>query len=99
MRNHSLVLLLFSNPDLKPSGTKRATQISHLGMVFKTTSGLSGGQIPQAQGLVPRAGKSVVTVGRQNNVANEVRVTVQTLLRNTVAGIVAGQLPNDQGLV
>lgn len=68
-------------------------------MVFKTTSGLSGSQIPQAQGLVPRAGQGVVTIGRQNNVADEVRVAVQTLLGDTVAGIVASQLPNDQGLV
>lgn len=70
-----------------------------LGMVFKPTGGLSGGQIPQAQGLVPGAGQGVVTVGRQNDVADEVRVAVQTLLGDAVAGIVAGQLPNDEGLV
>lgn len=72
---------------------------AHLGMVLETTGGLSGGQVPQTQGLVPGTGQSVVAVRRQNNVADEVAVAVQTLLGDTVVGFVTGQLPHDQGLV
>lgn len=68
-------------------------------MVLEATSSLAGGQIPQTQGLVPRAGQSVVAVGRQHNVTDEMAVTVQTLLGNAVVGLVTGQLPHDQGLV
>lgn len=68
-------------------------------MVLEATSCLAGGQIPQTQSLVPGAGQSVVSVGRQNDVADEVTVTVQTLLGNSVVGLVTGQFPHDQSLV
>lgn len=68
-------------------------------MVLEATGGLAGGQIPQAQGLVPRAGQGVVAVRRQHNIADEVAVAVQALLSNAVVGLVTGQLPDDQGLV
>jgi hypothetical protein len=72
---------------------------SHLGMVLETASGLSSGQIPQTQGLVPRTGQSVVAIGRQNDIADEMRVAVQTLLGNSVVLLVTGQLPDDQGAI
>lgn len=72
---------------------------SHLGMVLEATSGLAGGQVPQAQSLVPRTGERVVAVRRQHNVADEVAVAVQTLLGDSVVGLVTRQLPHDQGLV
>lgn len=68
-------------------------------MVLEATSGLAGGQVPQTQGLVPRAGQGVVAVRRQHHIADEVAVAVQALLRNAVVGLVTGQLPDDQGLV
>lgn len=71
-----------------------------LSVIFETASGLASGQIPQAQGLVPGTGQSVVTIGGQNDVTDEVRVTIQTLLGETVVGVfVTGQLPDNQGLV
>lgn len=69
-------------------------------MSLEAASGLAGSQIPQAQSLIPGTGQSVVAVGREHNVADEVRVSVQTLLRVTVVGIlIAGQLPDNQSLV
>lgn len=68
-------------------------------MVLKTPSGLAGSKVPQTQRLVPRARESVVAVTRQDDVTDEVRVAVKTLLRDSVVGLVTGQLPNDQGLV
>ena len=68
-------------------------------MILETTGSLSGGQIPQTQGLVPGSGQGVVAIGGQHNVADEVRVSIQTLHGHTIVVLVAGQLPHDQGLV
>lgn len=68
-------------------------------MVLETTGGLSGGQVPQTKGLVPGTGQSVVSVRGENDVTDEVAVTVQTLLGDSVVGLVTGQLPHDQSLV
>lgn len=68
-------------------------------MVLEATGGLASGQIPQAQSLVPGSRESVVTIGRQNDVTDEVRVTVQAFLWDTVVGLITGQLPYDQCLV
>lgn len=68
-------------------------------MILETTSRLSGGQVPQAQGLVPGSGQGVVAVRGEHDVADEVRVAVQTLLGYAVVVLVAGQLPDNQGLV
>lgn len=74
--------------------------LSHLSVSLEAASGLAGSQIPQTQSLIPGTGQSVVTVGRQHNVADEVRVSVQTLLGVTVVGIlITGQLPDNQSLV
>lgn len=74
--------------------------LSHLGVSLEAASGLAGSQIPQTQSLIPGTGQSVVTVGRQHNVADEVRVSVQTLLGVAVVGIlITGQLPDNQSLV
>lgn len=68
-------------------------------MIFETAGRLSGGQIPQAEGLVPGAGKGVVAVAGKDYVGDEVRVAVETLLGDSVLALVASQLPYDQGLV
>lgn len=80
-----------------PNKTKES--LSHLGMVFETPGGLAGSEVPQTQGLVPRARESVVAVAGQDHVADEVRVAVQTLLGDSVVGLVPGQFPYDEGLV
>lgn len=71
-----------------------------LSVIFEAASSFTSSQIPQTQGLVPGTGQSVVTIRRQNNIADEMRVAVQTLLGETVVGIfITGQLPDNQGLV
>lgn len=56
-------------------------------------------QIPQTEGRVPGAGQSELSVRGQNNVRNEVAVTLKSLMRDTVIGIILSQLPDDDGLV
>lgn len=68
-------------------------------VAIKSLGGLTGLQIPQSQGLVPRTRQSVGTVNRDGDVLDNVGVTNERLLWNTVLGIVTGQLPSDQGLV
>jgi len=83
-----------------PDELNSVGNLSHLGVSLEATGGLSGGQIPQAEGLIPGSGQGVVSVGGQDHVADEVRVSVEALLGVAVVGVlVAGELPHDQGLV
>ena len=68
-------------------------------MVFETASGLAGAQVPQPQGLVPGAGQGEVSIRGEDDVGDEVAVTVEPLLGHTVVLLISGQLPDDQGLV
>lgn len=69
-------------------------------MIFEAASGFTSSQIPQAQSLIPGTGQSVVTIRGQDDVTDEVGVTIQTLLGETVVGVfITGQLPDNQGLV
>lgn len=68
-------------------------------MVFESSSRATRRQIPKTQSLVPRTGQRIVTVGREDDVADEVRMAIQTFLRDTVVGFVARQFPHNQSLV
>lgn len=68
-------------------------------MVLKTPGSLASSKVPQTQGLVPRPRKGVVSVAGENHVTNEMRVAVQTLLWDTVVGLVTGEFPDDQCFV
>lgn len=70
-----------------------------VGVALEATSGLAHVKVPKTKGLVPRAGQSIVTVLRENNVGDEVAVTAQTLHWVSVAGVIVVELPQDQGLV
>ena len=60
-----------------------------LGVVLETAGGLAGGQVPQPQGLVPRAGQGEVAVRGQSHVRDEVAMAVQPLVgRPVVTGVV-----------
>ena len=72
---------------------------TNLGVVLEAAGGLAGGEVPEAEGLVPRAGEGEVAVGGENHVGHEVGVAVQSLLGHSVLAVLAGQLPHDQGLV
>lgn len=68
-------------------------------MVLESSGGFARREVPQAEGLVPRAGEGVVAIAREHDVRNEVRVAIETLFRDAVLSLVAGQLPDDQGFV
>merc|ERR1719495_1074356 len=51
-----------------------------LGVALEAASAVAGAQVPQPQGVIPRAGQSEVTVGGQDDVRDEVPVTSQPLL-------------------
>lgn len=84
---------------IKKKKVKKKLEILNLGVVFKTTSSTSGSQIPQTQSLVPRSRKGVITVRRQNYITNEVRMSMQTFLRDTVVKIITCKVPDDQSFV
>lgn len=69
------------------------------GVTDESSSGFTGVQVPQSQSLVPRSGQGELTVGRDDNVRDEVVVTVQDLLGVTVFAVFSGELPDDDLLV
>lgn len=70
-----------------------------VGVADEAAGGLAGGELPQAQGLVPGRGQSVGAVGRDHTVGDDVRVSVEGALWVAVGLVTAGQVPDDQGLV
>lgn len=70
-----------------------------LGVSDKTAGGFSEVQVPQAKGTVPRTGKCELAVRRKNNILNEVRVSVEALLRETVRIVFVGKGPHHNGLI
>ena len=95
------------------------------GVANKAAGGGASGKLPEAEGLVPRRGESVGTVGGDDlfmqlsaqpffdflasqllampdvtyAVGHNVGVAVQTPLGVSVRGLVASEVPDDQGLV
>lgn len=65
----------------------------------ESSGGLSRVQVPQSQGLVPRGGKSELSVRGDDNVGDEVVVTVQDLLGVTVFTVFTSELPDNDLLV
>ena len=96
-----------------------------VGVANEAAGGGAGGELPEAEGLVPGRGESVGTIGGDNldsvsafksllqhlvsicqsagrvtyTVGDDVGVTVEDRLGVTVRGLVAGQVPDDEGLV
>lgn len=66
----------------------------------ETAGGKASVQVPKTEGLVPRGRQGELTIRRDNNVLDSVVVSVKRLARNTkVAVVIAGQVPDDDGLV
>ena len=70
-----------------------------MSVIFESASCFTGRQIPQTEIFVPRAGQSKVAVRGKDDVRDEVAMTMKTLLWDTIVLFIAGQLPNDEGLV
>lgn len=56
-------------------------------------------QVPKTESVIPRAGKSELTIGRDDNVRDEVAVAMETLLGDTIVALLVSQVPDDDGLV
>lgn len=65
----------------------------------KSVLGDTGLQVPDSQGLVPRAGDGVGTIVRDGTVLDNVGVALKRLSGDSVVGVVSGKRPHNQRLV
>ena len=67
----------------------------------EAAGGRAGVEVPKSESFVPRCGESELTVGGDDDVRDEVVVTVQDLFRETnLVGVATpGQLPDNNCLV
>lgn len=65
----------------------------------EATSGGTSVQVPKTKSLIPRSGKSELTIRRDSKVLNKVVVTQQGLARNTIVHFVTSKVPDNNGLV
>jgi len=71
-----------------------------LGVTDEAAGGGSKVEVPQSQGAIPRARESKLTVRRDGEVRNKVRVSMERLLWDTVALFrLTSQLPDDDASV
>jgi len=65
------------------------------------TGGLSGGDVPKTQFGVPGSGEGELTVGGDNDITHEVRVSAKSTasIAIIVGGVGMGKLPDDDALV
>ena len=59
----------------------------------------TGGDIPQSELAVPRAGKRKLTIGRKDNILKKVRMTSQSTVRDTISLVILGEALEDEGFV
>lgn len=69
------------------------------GVADETAGGKTSVKVPESESVVPRGGQSELTVGRDNDVGDEVVVSVKDLFRSSVFTLIPGQLPDNDGLV
>lgn len=72
---------------------------SDLGVVLKSSGGLSSSKIPKPQGFVPGSRESIVSVRGEDNVTDEMRVSLQSFLGHSIVGVIPCQLPDDEGVI
>jgi len=60
---------------------------------------LAGAQVPETEGVVPRSGKSELAVRGDDDVGNEVVVSVENAFWVTKRVLIPGQLPDNDGFV
>ena len=70
-----------------------------VGVANETAGGDTGGELPEAEGLVPGRGQSVGAVGGDHTVGDNVGVTVEGAFGVAVRGLITGKVPDDEGLV
>lgn len=69
------------------------------GVANESASGLASVQVPETQGVVPRGGKGELSIGRDDNVRDEVVVAMKNSFWVAIRVLIASKLPNNDGLV
>jgi len=70
-----------------------------LGVAQETASGGAVVDVPKAEGAIPRAGDAELAVGGDDNVLDVVAVATESSLGESVVAFLAGQAPDDDGLI
>ena len=70
-----------------------------VGVAHETAGGQAGAQLPETESLVPGRGEGVGAVGGDDTVGDDVGMAVQRALWVAVGGVIAGEVPDDEGLV
>jgi hypothetical protein len=70
-----------------------------LGVSDEATSAATTVNFPKAEGVIPRARESKLTVRRNDDVRDEVRVTFQSTTSETEAAVFASEFPNNDRFV
>lgn len=68
-------------------------------MADESTRGLTGVKVPETESVVPRRGQGELAIGGDDDVRDEVVVSVQNAFWIAVCILVTGQLPDDDSLV
>lgn len=69
------------------------------GVADKVADSFTVLQVPETHGLVPRGSQGVLGILREGDVLDEVVVTLEGALGNTVAFTITSQVPDDSGLI
>jgi len=69
------------------------------GVADEAARGSTGVEVPETEGVVPGGREGELAVRRDNDIGDEVVVSVEDFFGGTVARLVAGQLPDDDGLI
>lgn len=56
-------------------------------------------QVPETKSVIPRCGEGELAIGRDDDIRDEVVVSVQNTFWIAIRSLVTGQLPDDDGLV
>lgn len=65
----------------------------------KVADGFTIVQVPKTHSLIPGSSQSILSILREGNVLDEVVVTLQGTLRNTIAFTITSQVPDNSGLI
>lgn len=69
------------------------------GVANESAGGLTSVQIPETQGVVPRGGKGELSIGRDDDVRDEVVVAMKNSFGVAIRVFITSKLPDDDGLV
>lgn len=69
------------------------------GVTDESAGGETRVEVPETKGVVPGGGESELAIGGDDNVRHKVVVAAEDLFWATVGAVLAGERPDDDGLV